>query len=161
MKQKQDFQIVRKLSENFHPTSDRSSQHHQEVACFLNNPIFPTNIYKHRTASFLPLLNITLPSFLILFPRAGQDDAVSAASVRLVPAAAGGRPPHRLHQVQEAGHRAPGLQRGAGEGPQVSTIPYHALPYHTIPYRTIPWCLTTQTRWQQTECWRKSIIISI
>ena len=57
---------------------------------------------------------------------------MSAASVRLVPAAAGGRPPHRLHQVQEAGHRAPGLQRGAGEGPQVSTIPYHTLPYHTL-----------------------------
>ena len=66
---------------------------------------------------------------------------MSAASVRLVPAAAGGRPPHRLHQVQEAGHRAPGLQRGAGEGPQVSTIPYHTLPYHTLPYHTlVPYC---------------------
>ena len=59
---------------------------------------------------------------------------MSAASVRLVPAAAGGRPPHRVHQVQEAGHRAPGLQRRAGEGPQVSSLPYHTI--YTIPYHT-------------------------
>ena len=60
---------------------------------------------------------------------------MSAASVRLVPAAAGGRPPHRVHQVQEAGHRAPGLQRGAGEGPQVSSLPYHTI--YTIPYQLL------------------------
>ena len=67
---------------------------------------------------------------------------MSAASVRLVPAAAGGRAPHRLHKVQEAGHRAPGLQRGAGEGPQVSTIPYHTLPYHTL----VPYCANSEAQ---------------
>ena len=61
---------------------------------------------------------------------------MSAASVRLVPAAACGRPTHRVYQVQEVGHRAPGLQRRAGEGPQVSSLPYHTI--YTIPYHTIP-----------------------
>ena len=136
MKQKQDFQIVRKLSENFHPTSDRSSQHHQEVACFLNNPFFPP-IFTFLAQNTEQLLSYNFLSFSILFLTAGQDDAVSAASVRLVPAAAGGRPPHCVHQVQEAGHRAPGLQRRAGEGPQVSSLPYHTI--YTIPYCTNSW----------------------
>ena len=84
--QKQDFQIVR----NFTQFSSELLTDH-----------FKAPQHKHCTSP----LNIS-----------GQDYALSASSIRVVPEAPGGRPPHRLHQVQEAGHQPPRLQRGAGPG---------------------------------------------
>ena len=47
-----------------------------------------------------------------------RHDAVPAAGVRAVSEAPRGRPPHGLHQVEEARHRAARLQRRAGQDPE-------------------------------------------
>lgn len=47
----------------------------------------------------------------------GRDHAVSAAGLRALPQAPGGRTTHRLHQAEATGHRAVGVQRGAGPHP--------------------------------------------
>ena len=97
MKQKQDFQIVRKLSEFSIPSSSDRSQAVQ--ATYFLNPISQQDHI-----------------FVFL---SGPDDALSPSGIRDVPEEPGGRPPHRVHQVQEAGDHSPGLQRGAGPGAQV------------------------------------------
>ena len=88
--QKQDFQIVRNFTQF---SSELLTDHFKALQ------------HKHRTAP----LNIS-----------GQNYALPASSIRVVPEEPGGRPPHRLHQVQEAGGDAHDLQRGAGQSPQGS-----------------------------------------
>ena len=84
--QKQDFQIVR----NFTQFSSELLTDH-----------FQAGQHKHRTAP----LNIS-----------GQNYALLTSSIRVISEAPGGRPPHCLHQVQEARHQPHRLQRGAGPG---------------------------------------------
>ena len=98
MKQKQRFQIVRKLSEFYIPSSSDRSQAFQ--ATYFINPISQQHHIFHIFLS-------------------GQDHVVSAPGVRVVPQGPGGRPPHRVHQVQEAGDHPHRVQCGAGQGAQV------------------------------------------
>ena len=85
--QKQDFQIVR----NFTQFSSELLTDHFKAP-------------RPQTPHWLGL-NIS-----------GQNYALLTSSIRAISEAPGGRPPHRLHQVQEARHQPHRLQRGAGPG---------------------------------------------
>ena len=91
--QKQDFQIVRNFTQF---SSELLTDHFQAGRHTTNTP---------RPAP----LNIS-----------GQNYALLTSSIRAISEAPGGRPPHRLHQVQEAGGYAHDLQRGAGQSPEGS-----------------------------------------